>query len=52
MASAEEAAIEDKLTKERYDDCKTLLESDMELSPSFRAVVESAMQGITGQANK
>ena len=52
MDTAEEAAMEDKLVKQMYDNCKKLLESDMDLSPSFSAVLESAMNGISGQVNK
>ena len=52
LDTAEETAMEDKLVKQMYDNYKKLPESDMDLSPSFRAVVESTMNGISGQVNK
>ena len=48
MDTVEEDAMEDKLVKQMYDVYKKLLKSDTNLSPSFRAAVESAMNGIFG----
>ena len=52
MESAEETALEEKMAKQMYDDYKKLLESDMEMSPEFRSVVENAMKAMASKAKK
>ena len=52
MDSAEDIAVEEKLRKDMYDDYKKLLESDIELSPGFRTVVENAMKALGSSAKK